>query len=336
MSPRFLRGPRAVVLALLVPLAAATTVKSAFAGPKETATLTYAPAAGCPDEAAFRHRVAARLGYDPFVEGATRLIDVKVTTSGKRLVATTRLRMPGKSESVRRLDEAAEHCEGLTDAVAASVATVIDPVRSNAAPAAGRGNDGDRQGEVVVKVATAPGAADSVTRLRMESDWPGGELIRNVGTSYGTGTVNGKYVSVVAVHLERICRVPCTADVPTESTYYVDAPGMAGRRFAIPPNTKRLNAHVKGAEAWPLVLALYGGVAGGGAVFLTGGLLWAIDGSSGYVALTVVGGLALVAGISALVMLPKTHVETDDGTRLDARHKPAKTTPQLTMQGLVF
>jgi hypothetical protein len=320
----------ALVLPTVVLGALAAASGVAHAAPRETATLTYASAPGCPDEAAFRQRVAVRLGYDPFVETATRAIDVKVTSSGKRLTATTRLRTPGKNDSTRKLDETPDHCEALTDAVAASAATVIDPVRANGGtPAPARTGP-----EEVVKVEA--GSAASVTRLRIESDRPDNELVRHIGTSYGTGSVNGKSVSLTEIHLERVCRLPCTADVPTESTYYVDGPGMAGRSFAIPPNTKQMSAHVKGADGWPLVLALYGGVGGGGAAFLTGGLLWAINGSDSYAALTVVGGLVLVGGIAALVMLPKTHVESADGTRLDANAKPAPAKPHLTLSGLVF
>ena len=323
-----------IFLGIAACAAATASSRSASAAPRETATLHYAPAPGCPDEDGFRHRVAARLGYDPFVASAARVIDVKITTSGKRLTATTVLHLPGKSDSVRKLDEAADHCDALTDTVAASVATVVDPVRAGAAPAAAA-DPPAKEKEEVVKVSTEPGAAGAMTRLHLDSDWAGSEIQRKLGTSYGSGTVNGKYATVTVLHFERVCRAPCVADVPTEGEYYVDAPGMAPRKFAIPPNAKRLDAHVKSAPAWPLALALYGGVGVGVTLAITGGVLLAVSDSSAAVPMTVVGVLLLAGGITALVLLPKTHVESADGARLDASAKPQKSV-QLTAQGLVF
>ena len=333
-----------IFLGLAACAAVTVTSRSASAAPKETAALHYAPAPGCPDEDGFRHRVAARLGYDPFVASAVRVIDVKVTTSGKKLTATTVLHVPGKNDSVRKLDEAADHCDALTDAVAASVATVVDPVRAGApdahsapsAPAAPAASaEPAAAKEEVVKVSTEAGAAGAMTRLRLDSDWAGSEIQRKLGTSYGSGTVNGKYATVTVLHFERVCRAPCVADVPTEGEYYVDAPGMAARKFAIPPNAKRVDAHVKSAPAWPLALALYGGVGVGASLALTGGLLLALTDSSAAAPMTVVGVLLLAGGVTALVLLPKTHVESADGVRLDADAKPKKSF-QLTAQGLVF
>ena len=323
-----------IFLGIAACAAATASSRSASAAPRETATLRYAPAPGCPDEDGFRHRVAARLGYDPFVASAARVIDVKITTSGKRLTATTVLHLPGKSDSVRKLDEAADHCDALTDTVAASVATVVDPVRAGAAPAAAA-DPPAKEKEEVVKVSTEPGAAGAMTRLHLDSDLAGSEIQRKLGTSYGSGTVNGKYATVTVLHFERVCRAPCVADVPTEGEYYVDAPGMAPRKFAIPPNAKRLDAHVKSAPAWPLALALYGGVGVGATLAITGGVLLAVSDSSAAVPMTVVGVLLLAGGITALVLLPKTHVESADGARLDASAKPQKSV-QLTAQGLVF
>lgn len=326
-----------IFIGLAACVAATATSRSAVAAPKETAALHYAPAPGCPDEDGFRHRVAARLGYDPFVASATRVIDVKVTTSGKKLTATTVLHVPGKSDSVRKLDEAADHCDALTDAVAASVATVVDPVRAGApsAPTASTEPAPGPAKEEVAKVGAEAGAAGAMTRLHLDSDWAGSEIQRKLGTSYGSGTVNGKYASVTVLHFERVCRAPCVADVPTEGEYYVDAPGMAARKFAIPANAKRIDAHVKSAPAWPLALALYGGVGVGATLAITGGILLAMTDSSAAAPMTVVGVLLLAGGITALVMLPKTHVEGADGALLDASARPRKSL-QLTAQGLVF
>lgn len=343
-------------------LAAATSTAVTFAAtavaaaPKETATLHYRAAPGCPDEEAFRHRVAARLGYDPFVSSGAREIDVKVVVAGKKLSATTVLRVRGKSDAVRTLDDAADHCDALTETVAASVATVFDPGRNGTAtrpsekaePASAgiaadasredgaRANRSERE-EIVKVAASGVGAHDARTRLRVESDWPGSELHRKLGTSYGAGTVNGRYASVAVVHTERLCRAPCTADVPTEGEYYVDAPGMMSQRLSIPPTSRRLDAHVTGAAAWPLGLALYGGVGLGGALALTGVILLAATDSSAAAPLTGVGLVLLAGGITALVALPRTRIESTDGARLDAQGKrPPNGSVTLTPQGFVF
>ena len=346
------RATRACLLTFVVASVAATTSATAAAAPNEDATLSYAAAAGCPDADAFRHRVAARLGYDPFVENAARAIDVRVTAGGKKLTATTRVRVEGKNDLVRTLEDGLEQCDALVTAAATGVASVVDPSRAGTAAPGAQAERAEHAPvanhvasaeptEAVVKVSDGPGSADAITRIRIHSDWAGSELVRKLGTSYGSGTVNGRYASVTTVHTERVCRAPCTADVPTEGEYVVQAPGMVGRAFSIPPDTKRLEARVKGAPAWPLYLSTYVGVYGGALAFVPGAVLWGINGDSFSFAkpLTVVGGLVLVAGIAGLVFLPRTHVESKEGVNLDAN---AATKPKekksfvLTTQGFVF
>ena len=165
---------------------------------------------------------------------------------------------------------------------------------------------------------------DATTPVRVTSDWPNTEVVRHLGTSYGTGVVAGRTASITTFHLEKLCRAPCAATLPTEGSYYVDAPGMHARGFELPPGSRSLDVRVKGASSTPLVLSYYATLLGGVSA-LTGGLLWGILGSregadpSAFQAMTFLGGGVMVAGIAGLVLLPRTHVETADGARLDAR-----------------
>jgi len=96
------------------------------------ATLAYvrAPEANaCPDEEAFRMRVASRLGYDPFEPIAPRRVEVALTGRGSRIVAEVRVDdEQRKGPATRRLEDRAEHCSVLVDVVASAVAIAIDPL----------------------------------------------------------------------------------------------------------------------------------------------------------------------------------------------------------------
>ena len=196
---------------------------------------------------------------------------------------------------------------------------------------------------------------DAKTVVKLTSDWPKTELINHLGTSYGTGTVGGRSASVTVLHLEKLCRAPCTTALATEGSYYVDAPGMHAGKFELPPGSKSIDVKVRGARQTPLVLSSWGVVLGG-ATALTGGLLWGLLGSgsttegrtdangkfeyydkprdtSAFQAMTFIGGSVLIAGIAGLILFPRTHVESEDGTRLDAS---AKTKTRFTAQGLLF
>jgi hypothetical protein len=51
--------------------------------------------------------------------------------------------------------------------------------------------------------------------------------------------------------------------------------------------------------------------------------------------MTYAGAGALVLGVAALILLPKTHVEEPDGARLDAR-ATTPTDPRFTGNGFTF
>ena len=345
------------VASLLLGALGATFSSPARAAPNEQATLAYTTVSGCPNEASFRRKVAARLGYDPFVEKAARAVEIKFAVSGKRVSATTRLRMPTKPDSVRSLEEAPDHCEELSDAVAAGVAVAIDPVRASAprgevpAPVAeppARAAEpawGTPSLKEPVPAAPTGNSADATTEVKITSDWPDATLIRHLGTSSGTGYAGGRAVTITTVHLEKVCRLPCTANLPTEGDYAVDAPGMHARGFKLPVGNRSLDLRVEGANVAPLYVSSLAATLGGTTALL-GGIFWAVLGTgtdysgrprdpSAWQTMTFVGAGVMVAGIIGLIYFPRTHVLSSDGVKLDARaSRPPKL--QFTGNGVVF
>jgi hypothetical protein len=97
----------------------------------ESASLTYARgpgAEGCPDEAAIRSSVSARLGYDPFRAGAERRISATITRTGKVLRAEVELRdATGKVTGSRRISSTKNDCSELAAAMSLAMSIAIDP-----------------------------------------------------------------------------------------------------------------------------------------------------------------------------------------------------------------
>lgn len=96
------------------------------------ATLSYAAPAQCPEESSFRRRVAARLGYDPFVPAAERGVAIEMKLQSARVKARARFSTPGRAAAERTLEDTLEHCDSLTDALASAVAMAVDPARASA------------------------------------------------------------------------------------------------------------------------------------------------------------------------------------------------------------
>lgn len=188
-----------------------------------------------------------------------------------------------------------------------------------------------------------PPSATAQTHVAITSDWEDTAVLRHLGTSYGVGMVGGRSASVTTVHLERVCRAPCTAKLDTEGSYLVDAPGMNAAQFELPAGVSRASVRVKGASQAPLTLA-YLGVVTGGALALTGGLLWATLGSGTdaitgrpreggpWPMLTLGGAGLLVAGVAGVLALPRTRIETGAETRDQARRASLR----LTASGVTF
>lgn len=94
------------------------------------ASLVYAVGSGLsfPDEASFRARVTTRLGRDPFVPQAATAVRVQFEARGARVVARVEVAEGSNVPGVRSLEQPKGACDSLADAVAAAVATAIDPM----------------------------------------------------------------------------------------------------------------------------------------------------------------------------------------------------------------
>lgn len=90
----------------------------------------------CPDEAALRLAVVERLRRDPFVRGAQRKIQVRITRSGPSLVAIVSVDEAGVDRGQRRIETRAG-CAELGSAAALAVSIAVDPVAALADPGEG-------------------------------------------------------------------------------------------------------------------------------------------------------------------------------------------------------
>ncbi|APR85799.1 Hypothetical protein A7982_11148 [Minicystis rosea] len=101
------------------------------AEPPRTARLAFTRGAGaerCPDEAALRKSVTARLGYDPFREDASRSITAGVTRAGSALHGDVTLNDgAGHVSGTRRLTVTNDDCEELVASMALAISIAIDP-----------------------------------------------------------------------------------------------------------------------------------------------------------------------------------------------------------------
>src|SRR5437899_3138587 len=110
---------------------------AARAEPAPRAHLVYVRDAGageCPDEAAMRAAVAARLGYDPFGERASLTVSVMIAPSGRGLRAQIDL-LDAASEAAgsRALISARRDCVELASATVLAIAIAVDPLRATLA-----------------------------------------------------------------------------------------------------------------------------------------------------------------------------------------------------------
>jgi hypothetical protein len=178
----------------------------------------------------------------------------------------------------------------------------------------------------------------ATTHVELSSDTPGTELIQHAGTAYGTGTVGGRVANITTFYLERICRAPCTANVPTEGHYFVDAPGMHAQDFELPAGARAEKLQVRGASSLPLTLSLWG-VYLGGVSAATGGIVWGVMGDrapSSMQTLTLVGGGVLVAGIAGLILSPRTHVYDQSGAQIGSVDTKRSSGIRFNGNGFVF
>lgn len=118
-------------LAISAGVAALLVGSSAGAQGPHEARLEYTRGAGaehCPDEASLRSAVAARLGYDPFREGAPRLIAAAITRAGRGLRAKIQLiDAAGEVTGARELASSQNDCSELVGAVTLAISIAVDP-----------------------------------------------------------------------------------------------------------------------------------------------------------------------------------------------------------------
>jgi len=123
-------GRRFLIFAVAVSIAAAPGVAHAFS----TSRLEYSLGPGaeaCPAELEVRANVADRLGYDPFVESASRTIVVRISRVDENLKATVELVDPrGSRQGRREFSAGADRCGELVSALALSISIAVDPERA--------------------------------------------------------------------------------------------------------------------------------------------------------------------------------------------------------------
>jgi hypothetical protein len=85
-------------------------------------------ASGCPDERTLRESVAARLGYDPFAEGAANAVAATLGRGPRGLRAVVELRdANGRVTGSRLLTTAGNDCQELASAMALAICIAVDP-----------------------------------------------------------------------------------------------------------------------------------------------------------------------------------------------------------------
>lgn len=98
----------------------------ALASPGPKADLTYSAEIACPSEASFRDQVSARLGYDPFVERASRHVRVSVTSVNHALTGMATIAIDDAAPVARSISADAGSCSAVVSALATTVAIALD------------------------------------------------------------------------------------------------------------------------------------------------------------------------------------------------------------------
>ena len=115
--------------ALLIGLSALAGAGRAAAFPSTRLVYARGPGAEqCPDQAAVRQAVAARLGYDPFFPSSDKTIIARVLREPDRLKGQVELvDEHGSQVGMREFSAAPEKCDDLIRAMALSMSIAIDP-----------------------------------------------------------------------------------------------------------------------------------------------------------------------------------------------------------------
>lgn len=116
--------------ALAVAFATSAVSRAAWASPTSRLVYVRGPGAeGCPDEAAMRAAVAARLGYDPFRVVATTTLSAQISRENGLYRGQIKLvDDSGVERGARSLESRADDCAELTQALALSMSIAIDPL----------------------------------------------------------------------------------------------------------------------------------------------------------------------------------------------------------------
>lgn len=126
-------GLRALLVAALVSGAAA-----ALAQPRPKVRLAYVRDEGaehCPDATTVRAGVTARLGWDPFDDGAPRTLSAQISRQGRTLRAMVKLTdETGAVAGTRELGSTENDCAELAAAMALAISMAIDPQAALRAP----------------------------------------------------------------------------------------------------------------------------------------------------------------------------------------------------------
>jgi hypothetical protein len=81
----------------------------------------------CPDEATFRGLVAARLGYEPFVEESALALRVELQPQGGVIAGSLELTELGAARGERAMTSAPKDCYELAASLALAAAVAVDP-----------------------------------------------------------------------------------------------------------------------------------------------------------------------------------------------------------------
>jgi len=123
---------RAIAWAVVVFFLVAAGRASAFADPPTTVRLVYIRAAGaerCPDEAAVRAGVAARLGRDPFRADADKIVHAILAGTAGGMAGKIEVRdLAGASLGAREISVGETDCAELVAAVELAIAIAVDPL----------------------------------------------------------------------------------------------------------------------------------------------------------------------------------------------------------------
>ena len=108
------------------------------APPTPRVRLTYAPPDGvarCPSSPELRDNIASRLGYDPFVEPAEKIVTVEILRTAAELRAKLTLTdLGGAVQGVRELETDKDDCGELAQELGLAIGLAIDPLSLSRQP----------------------------------------------------------------------------------------------------------------------------------------------------------------------------------------------------------